>query len=129
MSDNTTLPELSSLSAKLGQLIRSQELKMGGKLLATARGHLHQLAEKVPDYHLRYEHVAELRNELMEPESEDFDAHRLLVRLIDEEKELAKCVSGNPSEHGRLALTLLRSTAAVVCVYCQDRYSDAPLDF
>jgi hypothetical protein len=129
MADNTTLPELASLSAKLGQLVRSNELKMAGKLLATSRGHLHQLAEKVPAYHLRYEHVAELRNDLMEPESEDLDPHRLLVRLMEEEKELAKCVSENPSEHALLALTLLRSAAAVVCVYCQDRYSDAPLDF
>ena len=64
MSDHSTLPDLNSLSAKLGQLIRSNELKITGKVLATARGHLHQLAEKEPAFGSRYEHVAELRNEL-----------------------------------------------------------------
>ena len=129
MSDHTTLPDLDSLSAKLGQVIRSNELKMAGKILATARGHLHQLAEKEPAYQSRYEHVAELRNELMEPDAEEFDGHRFLARLLNEEKELRQAVSEHPSEPVLLAITLVRVAGAIVLVYCQDRYSDAPLDF
>ena len=102
---------------------------MAGKLLATARGALHQLAEKEPSFRSRYEHVAELRNDLMEPGGDDFDGKRLLVRMLDEEKELRKTASEHPGEQSRLAHAMLTAAAAIVLVYCQDRESGAPLDF
>jgi len=128
MSD-TSSPDLATLSAKVGQLIRSAELKVAGELLATARGSLHQLAEKESSFRLRYENVAELRNELMEPGGEDFNEKRLLTRLLDEEKELRATASEHASEQLRLAHALLMAAAAIVLVYCQDRESGAPLDF
>ena len=129
MNDNFVFFDLATLSEKLGQLIRSNELKVAGKLLATARGHLHELAEKESVFGARYEHVVELRNELMEPGCEDFDGKRLLVRLLDEEKELRAVVSKHSSEPSRLAHTLVKAAAAIVLVYCQDRESHTPLDF
>jgi len=129
MNDNFVFFDLATLSEKLGQLIRSNELKVAGKLLATARGHLHELAEKESVFGARYEHVAELRNELMEPGCEDFDGKRLLVRLLDEEKELRVVVSKHSSEPSRLAHSLVKAAAAIVLVYCQDRESNTPLDF
>ena len=129
MSAESTLPELAVLSTKLGQLIRSDELKIAGKLLATARGHLQQLAEKEPVFYIRYQHIAQLRGKLVEPSGDDFDSKKLLVNLLDEEKELREVVSKHPHEQSRHAHTLLKSAAAIVLVYCQDLESDAPLDF
>jgi len=129
MSDESNPQDLAALSSKLGQLIRSNELKMAGKLLATARGHLHQLAQKETVYETLYEKVALLRNDLMEPGDEDFDQKQLLVQLMEEDKELGKIMTQYPSEHALLARTLIRATAAVVLVFAQDMEGDAPLDF
>lgn len=128
MSDQSAL-DLATMASKLGQMVRTSELKVAGKLLATARGTLHQLAEGDPIYAPRYEHVAELRNELMEPGGPDFDAKRLLASLLDEEKALRKIAVEHPAEGLGVAHALLNAAAAVVLVYCQDRESGAPLDF
>jgi hypothetical protein len=128
MSSEVKVLDVATLSAKIGQLIRSNELKMAGKLLATARTHLHQLAEKDPKFQIHYEQVAELRNELMEPAGEQFDEKRLLVQLLDEEKELHKLVSHHPPESLLLVDTLLKSAAAIILVYAQDMAGDAPLE-
>ena len=128
MNHDLKVPELSTLSAKVGQMIRSNELKMAGKLLATARTHLHQLAEKDRVYQTRYEHVAELRNHLMEPGGEQFDEKRLLAQMLVEEKELHKLMTHHPPEPLLLADTLLKAAAAIVLVYAQDMATDAPLE-
>ncbi len=129
MSAESTLPELAELSAKLGQLIRAGELSVAGKLLATARGHLQQLAEKEPAYHTRFEQVAKLRGKLANPGKDDFEAKQVLVSLLEEEKELRSVISLHPHEQSGHVLILLRSAAAIVLVYCQDLESGAPLDF
>jgi hypothetical protein len=121
--------DLDALSAKVGQLIRTNELKMAGKLLATARGHLHQLAESDRAFQPRYEHVADLRNELMEPDREDFDEKQLLAHVLDEEKELHRMSTLHRIEPVMVSQTLLRSAAAIILVYAQDQASGAPLDF
>lgn len=128
MSHASSAAEIAVLSGKIGQLIRSNELKMAGKLLATARGHLYQLAEQDSAYQLRYERVAELRNQLMEPGGEDFDEKKLLQEMLDEEKELHRLVSHHPLEPLRLSHTLLKSAAAIVLVYAQDLAGDTPLE-
>src|SRR5688572_15825045 len=128
MHDKSIVPELPVLSAKIGQFIRSNELKVAGKLLATARTNLHQLAEKDPKFKAHYEHVAELRNELMEPAGEQFDEKRLLVDLLEEEKELHKLVSHHPPEPLLLADAMIKAAAAIVLVYAQDMAADAPLE-
>ena len=122
------VPELPTLAAKVGQFIRSNELKVAGKLLATARTNLHQLAEKDPKYKHRYEHVAELRNELMEPVCGQFDEKRLLAELLEEEKELHKLVAHHPPELLLIADAMLKAAAAILLVYCQDMAADAPLE-
>jgi hypothetical protein len=127
MHDKSIVPELPVLSAKIGQFIRSNELKVAGKLLATARTNLHQLAEKDPKFKAHYEQVAELRNELMEP-GEQFDEKRLLVDLLEEEKELHKLVSHHPPEPLLLADAMIKAAAAIVLVYAQDMAADAPLE-
>jgi hypothetical protein len=129
MSADSTPPDLAELSVKLGQLIRTGELQVAGKLLATARGHLHQLADKEPIYQARYEHVALLRNELMEPDRDDFDGKRLLVELLDEEKHLRRAAKQHPSQQVSIARVLLHAAGAIVLVHCQDLESEAPLDF
>jgi len=128
MSAELKILDVPTLSAKIGQMIRSNELKMAGKLLATARTHLHQLAEKDSNFQIHYEHVAELRNQLMEPGGEQFDEKRLLVQLLDEEKELHKLVAHHPPEPLLLADTLLKAAAAIVLVYAQDIAGGAPLE-
>lgn len=128
MSAELKILDVPTLSAKIGQMIRSNELKMAGKLLATARTHLHQLAEKDSKFQIHYEHVAELRNQLMEPGGEQFDEKRLLVQLLDEEKELHKLVAHHPPEPLLLADTLLKAAAAIVLVYAQDMAGGAPLE-
>jgi hypothetical protein len=127
MSTESKVPELAALSAKIGQMIRTNELKMAGKLLATARTNLHQLAEKDGAFKPHYEHVAVLRNELMEP-GEQFNEKQLLAELLDEERELHKIVARQPSEPLLLADTLIKSAAAIVLVYAQDMAADAPLE-
>jgi len=129
MSAGSTLPELTELSTKLGQLIRAGELKVGGKLLATARGHLQQLAEKEPAYHTRFEQVAKLRGQLVDPGKDNFDAKQLLVNLLAEEKELRSVLALHASDRAYHAHILIKATAAIVLVYCQDIESGAPLDF
>jgi hypothetical protein len=129
MSAESTLPELAVLSTKLGQLIRAGELKVGGKLLATARGHLQQLSQKEPAYHTRFEQMAKLRGQLTDPDRDGFDAKQLLVSLLDEEKELREVISLHPQDQAHQAHVLLTTTAAIVLVYCQDLESGAPLDF
>ena len=128
INDDFVFFDVGTLSEKLGQLIRANELKVAGKLLASARGHLHELAGKEPVFAARYEHVAELRNELMEPGCADFDEKRLLLGLIQEERELRALVSKHHSEPAVLAHTLLKAAAAIVLVYCQAREFHAPLD-
>jgi hypothetical protein len=130
MSNETKVADLAVLAGKICQLIRANELKMAGKLLATARGHLHQLAESDSAFLMRYEHVAHLRNELMEPSGEDFDEKRLLAAMLEEDKELQKLVSTHHHcEPLILSLTLLRCAAAILLVYAQEVGGDAPLDF
>ena len=128
MSTKTTVPELPALAAKIGQYIRSNELKVAGKLLATARTTLHQLAEKDATYQHRYEHLAELRNELMEPSGDQFDEKRLLAQMLEEEKELHKLIAHHHSEPLLLANSMLRAASAIVLVYAQDMSGDAPLE-
>lgn len=129
MRHDSNVAELSALSAKIGQFIRSNELKVAGKLLATARTNLHALAEKDAKFQRHYEHVAELRNELMEPVvGVQFDEKRLLVGLLDEEKELHRLVAMHPSEPLLVADTMLKAAAAIVLVYAQDMAADAPLE-
>jgi hypothetical protein len=128
MNSDEKVPDLATLSTKVGQMIRSNELKMAGKLLATARTHLHQLAEKDSTYQSHYENVAELRNVLMEPGGEQFDEKKLLTQMLAEEKELHKMVAKHPAEPLLLADTLLKSAAAIVLVYAQDMAGDAPLE-
>jgi hypothetical protein len=130
MSNEAKAADLAVLSGKIGQLIRTNELKMAGKFLATARGHLHQLAEGDRVFQPRYEHIAEIRNELMEPSGEDFDEKQLLVRMWEEEKELHKLAAHHHKcESLLVSQTLLRCAAAIVLVYAQDLAGDAPLDF
>jgi hypothetical protein len=129
MSAGSTLPELAELSTKLGQLIRAGELKVGGKLLATARGHLQQLAQNEPAYHTRFEQVAKLRGQLVDPGKDNFDAKKLLVSLLAEEIELRNVVALHPSDPAHHAHILIKATAAIILVYCQDLESGAPLDF
>ena len=129
MNTESTSPDLATLSIKVGQLVRSGELKVAGKLLATARGHLHQVADKKTVYQARYEHVAALRNELMEPDRDDFDGKRLLGQLLDEEKHLRQTALQHPCEQSLIARALLNAAAAIVLVHCQDLESEAPLDF
>jgi hypothetical protein len=128
MSVEVKVVDVATLSAKIGQMIRSNELKMAGKLLATARTHLHQLAEKDAKFQVHYEHIADLRNQLMEPGNEQFDEKRLLVQLLDEEKELHKHLGHHAPETLLLADTLLKSAAAIVLVYAQDAAADTPLE-
>lgn len=128
MIEQTTPPNVAALSAKIGPMIRSNELKMAGKLLATARGHLHQLAQINPIFEPHYERVAELRNELMEPGGDDFDEKQLLVQLIDEVKELHRLIPQHTSEPLLLSHTLLKAASAIVLVYAQDMAGDAPLE-
>ena len=128
MTNDLKIPDVPTLSAKIGQMIRSNELKMAGKLLATARTHLHQLAEKNPAYQPHYEHVAELRNELMEPVGEHFDEKRLLAKMLVEERELHKMLAHHPPEGVLLSDTLLKAAAAIVLVYAQDMAGGAPLE-
>ena len=129
MSSEATLPDVASLSVKIGQMIRSNELKMAGKLLATARTHLHQLAEKDPAFQSRYEHMAELRNELMEPGGPQFDEKKLLVSMLEEERELHKLLARyHQAEPVLLADTLLKAAIAIVLVYAQDMANDTPLE-
>jgi hypothetical protein len=128
MHHDLKVPDLATLSGRIGQLVRSNELKMAGKLLATARTHLHQLAEQNPVYQPRYEQVAELRNELMEPGGEQFDEKRLLARMLEEEKELRKLLAHHPPDTLLLADTLVKSAAAIVLVYAEDMAGDAPLE-
>jgi len=129
MSAGSTLPDLAELSTKLGQLIRAGELKVAGKLLATARGHLQQLSQKEPAYHTRFEQVAKLRGQLVDPGKDNFDAKRLLVSLLAEEKELRSVAALHPDDQAYHAHILVKATAAIVLVYCQDQESGAPLDF
>lgn len=125
-----TIPDLGTLSSSIGQSIRSNELKVAGKLLATGRGHLHQLSLKEKAYQPRYEQIAMLRNELMEPgEDDEFDAKQLLVQLLDEDKKLTRVLASHPAGPAKLSRAMLRAAAAIVLVYAQDLESDAPLDF
>lgn len=128
MNADAPLPDLETLSAKIGQMVRSNELKIAGKLLATARTQLHQLSEKDRIYQAPYEHVAELRNELMEPGGNDFKEKELLVKLVGEVKELHKMYSQHPSEPLLVADTMVKAAAAIVLVYAQDMVADAPLE-
>jgi hypothetical protein len=128
MIDQTTTPDHPPQSAKIGQMIRSNELKMAGKLLATARGHLHQLAQSNPVFESHYERVALLRNELMEPSGQDFNEKQLLAQMVDEIKELQRLVAQHSSEPLILSQTLLKSASAIVLVYAQDMAGDAPLE-
>jgi len=129
MNTDSTLPELSELSLKLGQLIRSDELKICGKLLAMSRSHLKQLAEKEPMLHVHYDQVAQLRNRLLDPAGVDFNGKQLLVGLLEEEEALRKVIDQHPHELSHHAHVLLKAAAAIVLVYCQDSESGAPLDF
>lgn len=129
MSSEATIPDVAALSVKIGQMVRSNELKMAGKLLATARTHLHQLAEKDASFQPRYEHVAELRNELMEPSGPQFDEKKLLVDLLEEEREIHKLLAKHhQAEPILLADTLLKAATAIVLVYAQDMANDTPLE-
>ena len=128
MSGESEIPELAVLSEKVGQLIRSNELKMAGKLLATARTHLSQLAASDSVYQVRYEHIADLRNALMEPGGVDFEERKLLVQMLDEEKQLHRLVAQHPSEPLLVAHTCLKAATAIVLVYAQDLAADAPLE-
>ena len=70
MIDESKLLDVTTLSAKIGQMIRSNELKMAGKLLATARNHLHQLAEKDAGFVLSFalgQHVGHVVEDLVHP--------------------------------------------------------------
>lgn len=130
MSDEVVILDLPTLSAKVGQLIRSNELKMAGKLLATARSTLHQLAEKDASFQPYYEHIAKLRSQLQEPgQEEQFDEKRLLSELLAEEKQLHKLLA---QHHGLEPLllvdTLVKSAAAILLVYAQDMAAGAPLE-
>jgi hypothetical protein len=128
VSAESTIPELPVLAARVGQLIHSNELKMAGKLLATARGHLAQLAEKNSSYQHAFEHVAELRNALMEPGGPDFEERKLLAQLLEEEKELHRLVAHDHAEPLLVAHTCLKAAAAIVLVYAQEATNEAPLD-
>jgi hypothetical protein len=131
MTEHTTAEktaDLATLAAKVGQMVRSNELKMAGKLLATARGHLHELAQADHRYDVHYERVAVMRNELMEPGRDDFDELHLLHELVNEVKELNKLVHQHASEKLLMSETLLRVVAAIVLVYAQDMAGDAPLE-
>lgn len=129
MSAGSALPELAELSTQLGQIIRAGELKVGGKLLATARGHLQQIAQKEPAYHTRFEQVAKLRGLLVDPGKDKFDAKQLLVSLLAEEKEMRSVIALHPNDQAYHAHILIKATAAIILVYCQDLESGAPLDF